>query len=421
MQSKGTALSSKRKHAFGNFGLADTAKSLLDDMSGEAVVLIGAIPGVGGVAIAGGAAYLAARMLLKWMDEQHAIAEREMRRQKEETATWLEFHRSEQDHIERLTREREQARKTLEGMRLAESRGEASCTVENRGFVVDEGEAMSALLGSLLAMLPPDLNPAVIVPLQRLEEQARDLDRRPRLSDETRRAFRATLQETAARILEQQEQETAARGRLLERVEAVLERAIAGRRLATDPGLTEQFAELQDHLLRLLTTGEVHAAGVELLEEQSADLISRVERDLEKAGIAAVLRERVQHHLQALGYRRHSDSGEPDVWQIPGGEQVRVALQPGNRLAFQLVHERTLPSELPLSATELDFVRAQELRWCTDLHGMLRRLQEDGFEFQIQMERETPQQSIPVVVVEDVDEWSDEGEIHEAPQRKRLT
>ncbi len=131
MQSKGTALSSKRKHAFGNFGLADTAKSLLDDMSGEAVVLIGAIPGVGGVAIAGGAAYLAARMLLKWMDEQHAIAEREMRRQKEETATWLEFHRSEQDHIERLTREREQARKTLEGMRLAESRGEASCTVEN--------------------------------------------------------------------------------------------------------------------------------------------------------------------------------------------------------------------------------------------------------------------------------------------------
>ncbi len=85
------------------------------------------------------------------------------------------------------------------------------------------------------------------------------------------------------------------------------------------------------------------------------------------------------------------------------------------------MHERTAASDRDLSGDELAFLRQQESRWCDDLHGLLHKLQADGFEFQVQLERETPREAIPVVVVEDADEWVEREDAREAPRKRHLT
>lgn len=396
-------------------------------MSGEAVVLVGVSVGTAGlVAAAGVAAFVAADMVAEWMREQHAIAQRNMRWEKEASAAWRDFHRSEQREIEKLALRHQAVRRSLEALRLTASEAPvgAEDRAENQGFVPEGRADMSAMLRSVLRRIPPELGAAAAAPLQRLQRQARELDQRlispSPLLQETLQSFRVTVQRTVEQVLENLERESAARRRLLERVEAMLGEAIAYRNLARERASGKELSQLQEHLFRLLTAGEAAAAGVELLEGQLQRLKAQVDAELEQDAIQAVLRGRVRRHLADLGYRLCAVAGEPDMWEIPGGERVRVALQPGNRLAFQLVHERPVASDRPLSGQELAFLREQERRWCGDLHGLLRKLQEDGFEFQVQLERETPEEAIPVVVVEDVDDWIEEERSHEAPRRRHL-
>ena len=54
--------------------------------------------------------------------------------------------------------------------------------------------------------------------------------------------------------------------------------------------------------------------------------------------------------------------------------------------------------------------RQQEVRWCRDMKELIGRLIKDGVPYRVQFEREVPDKSIPVVVVESVDELLDEKE-----------
>ena len=47
-------------------------------------------------------------------------------------------------------------------------------------------------------------------------------------------------------------------------------------------------------------------------------------------------------------------------------------------------------------------------------------LHEDGFELNIEFEREVPQEAIPVVVVDDLSEWAESDESAGAPRRREL-
>lgn len=91
-------------------------------MSGEAVVLVGISIGTAGLTAATGvAALVAAGMVADWIREQHAIAQRNMRREKETAEAWQVFHRSEQRETEKVIRRREALRQKLNGLQLLES------------------------------------------------------------------------------------------------------------------------------------------------------------------------------------------------------------------------------------------------------------------------------------------------------------
>jgi hypothetical protein len=398
-------------------------------MSGEAVVLMGVGSGVAGVALAAGAALLAAHMVAQWMQAQHEEALRNAQREQEASEAWLAFQHAEQREIEQLTRQHAALRDGLAALSLAEPTPDDAdaAGAPRKGFLDTSQGEMSTLLRSLLTPLPAELVAGAAAPLHRLERQARELERALASATppapETLAAFRSTLRRSAEAILDGLEREAVARERLLARLRALLGEAIACHGLAREPASREELSQLRERLLGMLSIGEVTAAAVELLETRLRQLRTQVDAELEQAAIAATLRERLHHHLADLGYRPRPAAGAPEEWEIPGGERLRLALQPGNRLAFQLVHERDTVSDRPLSAAELAFLRAQEGRWCSDLHALLQRLQADGFAFQVQLERQTPGEAIPVVMVEDVEEWLEEDEEERrdgAPLRRRL-
>jgi hypothetical protein len=396
-------------------------------MSGEAVVLVGVSAGAAGVAAAAGVAYLAARMVAEWLREQHAMAERDLRQEKERSTAWQAFHRSEQQTIEKLTRHREALRNSLKSLRLEPAGGSSGgqTGTTRRGFVEPVEGQMNDLLDGLLERLSPQVPAGALASLQRLEQQARELDRQQLSSspppDRTLRSFRTTLQRTAEQNLQDLQREADTRRRRLARLEAVLEQTIAYQRLAREPTSGQELLALREQLFRLLTTGQVSASGVELLERQLARLKDRVDRELEQSATQAVLDRRVRELLVEMGYRPASAPDGPNEWHIPGGERVRMALHRDNRLAFQLEHEGTGAADRPIDAQQLARLRAQERHWCADLHLLLGRLREEGFELQVQLERESPEASIPVVVVEDVEEWIEEEAVHDTALRRSLT
>ncbi len=396
-------------------------------MSGEAVVLVNiALGPLGVAAVAGASALVAAGMVAEWIRERRAIAQRNMRREKEKIREWRDFQRAEQQETEKSIQRRETVRRELEGLRLTQlhTAVEQEAGPRARGFVRTGSPGLEAMLQSMLDRIPPQPDGEAAAPLRRLRQQARELDARMGSArpppPEAVRSFQTTVQRTLERILDQMGREAESRDRLLARLEGLLGEVIAYRHLAREQTSCEEMSQLREHLVRLLTTGEVSAAGVDLLEEKLQRLRADIERQLEQAAVQDALDHRVRHHLEALGYRPCASAGEPAVWEIPGGERVRVVLQPDNRLAFQLAHERTTASDQALSDDELAYLRQQERRWCDDLHGLLHRLQADGFEFQVQLEREIPREAIPIVVVEDVDDWIEREDAPEAPRKRHL-
>ncbi len=396
-------------------------------MSGEAVVLVNiALGPLGVAAVAGASALVAAGMVAEWIRERRAIAQRNVRREKEKIREWRDFQRAEQQETEKSIQRRETVRRELEGLRLTQLHAavEQEAGPRARGFVRTGSPGLEAMLQSMLDRIPPQPDGEAAAPLRRLRQQARELDARMGSArpppPEAVRSFQTTVQRTLERILDQMGREAESRDRLLARLEGLLGEVIAYRHLAREQTSCEEMSQLREHLVRLLTTGEVSAAGVDLLEEKLQRLRADIERQLEQAAVQDALDHRVRHHLEALGYRPCASAGEPAVWEIPGGERVRVVLQPDNRLAFQLAHERTTASDQALSDDELAYLRQQERRWCDDLHGLLHRLQADGFEFQVQLEREIPREAIPIVVVEDVDDWIEREDAPEAPRKRHL-
>ena len=73
--------------------------------------------------------------------------------------------------------------------------------------------------------------------------------------------------------------------------------------------------------------------------------------------------------------------------------------------------------EKTLSGEALSFFRQQEARWCRDMKELIRRLVKDGVPYQAQFEREMADESIPVVVMENVDELLDEEDEDKRPHR----
>jgi hypothetical protein len=394
-------------------------------MSGEAVVLTSLVTGPAGLILVAG---VGAQLVAAWMETQHALAQERMRKEKQKVQEWQRFHQEQQQEIERLTQQRERLHEHMASLRLAANTAQRS-TADSplaQGFVLAARTDLAEQLDSLLANVPAELFHAEHSPFQHLLRQARALDAQRSSArpppQETLHAFHMTVERTLAQTLQDLEREAQIRQQRVEQAEGLLSEAITYHPLTDDAAKRKELAELQEHLIRLLTTDGVTAASLDLLNKKWQPLKTAIDQELEHAAVRHALRTSTRRHLETLGYQlMQPEMTDDSIWGIPGGEQVRVALQRDNRLAFQMAHERTVASEQPLSEHERVFLRQQEARWCQDLHTLLRRLQEDGFEFSIQLEREVPESSIPVVIVEDVDEWFEEGAQRDEPHRRRFT
>jgi len=238
--------------------------------------------------------------------------------------------------------------------------------------------------------------------LQRLRGQAQRLDAAAPL--ETVQSLAQTLQRTAAELGAELETQRRLREDTMRQAEALLEQVLIYRALAR-PGIqAEEISALQAHLEKALEAGATLEA-LQILSKKFSQSRQEIDAAQEAAAVQDTLIQRIAAHLQDLGYRK---TRQALTWEIPGGEQIRFALQANHQLAFQVAHEREYHSDMPLTADEIRFLRQQETLWCKDLQELVRRLNADGFQYQVEFERQISETAVPTVVVESVDEVLEE-------------
>jgi len=388
-------------------------------MSGEIVVLAGTPVGWAAMGVFG--AFRAAQLAGEWVRHERALAERKMEQQKKSAGEWQQYHRAQQEAIRQATEQRAAVRRSLDALRLQSPHSAKTDDLRPRarGFVVPETKIVTDALNEVIERAS---RVPFAAPLQCLARQASKFDAELRSGTPPAAELIDELQTTVEQTVEQLLAESEARGRarqeLLDRAETLFGDAIAYGHLAHEKDSREQLAELKDHLVRLLTSGGATAAKLTLLEQHFGRLKATIDQALEQRAIGEALRECAGNRLAGLGYRQITEAEGVSEWEVPGGERLRMALQPGQRIAFQLVHERSARSSEPLSTQELATLRRQEQRWCEDFHTLLQGLREDGIEIQVQLERETPEGTIPIVVLEDVEEWLEEEADRAAPAQR---
>jgi hypothetical protein len=124
-----------------------------------------------------------------------------------------------------------------------------------------------------------------------------------------------------------------------------------------------------------------------------------------------------------MGYQTARHFERPDrpeisdaVLTIPGGEMLHAAIRPDGQMAFNVV-----PENLPATEEDMSRYRAQEDKWCNDFRELLRRLTQDGFSFQVEMERTVPEEAIHIVDLVTADELASEEETYrQEPRLRRL-
>lgn len=397
-------------------------------MSGEAVVISAFATGPIGLGLlAGAGALVAARFVASYLEERRAEANRKMRRQKEEMSEWAQYHAGEQALISRLTAQREKTRTLLDELQLSapQATGPEATTPIARGFVQAGSGGLELKLSTLFESLPGELLDDAASPMARLMREVKALDEqgsagRPP-SDQALTSLQQAVELTVSQHLDDLQVRASAQQQMLERVEALLSEVIAYRDLTESEVHTREIEALHSHLLGLLSAGEATATSVSVLERKFGELKSVLDEQLERTALRAALEARMMEHFEDLGYRQLSaEAVGESSWEIPGGEQVQVRLSHDLRMAFQLLHERHTDTKQDLCEQELAFFRQQEKRWCKDLHELLSRLNEDGFDLNLQLERDTPGEAVPVVIIEDAQTWEQQDATLNAVRKQEL-
>lgn len=212
-----------------------------------------------------------------------------------------------------------------------------------------------------------------------------------------------TARQSVATFADRLAAEREMRTHRLERAGTALELLLVLEQLPTaQPG---PLPNLRARLLTAMAAGDIATA--ELVQIESA-LQGQTASTAERLAIGAVrpvLAKAVLARLRIMGYdivqSFPDDAGAEalDAWvRIPGGEQVRIALDERARLHFNLLHERAPGHGGALTEAEVRHLRTQEQRWCTDLKVLVRGLVEDGFDTQIELDRQCTK--VQVVVYE---------------------
>lgn len=210
----------------------------------------------------------------------------------------------------------------------------------------------------------------------------------------------------------------------LARAETLLEAALFLLHLAGDQ---PELAALVQRLDAALAQGDIAPASLTLVEQRLDALQQDIARTVALDSLRPALQEAALRHLRALGYAVLADftatAGDAPArarLQIPGGEQLEMAVQADGRLGFRVCHERAEPSPAPLSAAEKALLRRQEARWCGDVRQLLRGLAAEGFALHLSFERKIPDPAIQIAVLETPADW-ESREAAERREQERFT
>jgi hypothetical protein len=396
-------------------------------MSGEAVLVPLIWESIAGVADAVGATVAARKEAARCKAEA----------QRERIQAWQDFQSWQQAAQAQLRLSRAAVHQTRQqlinsGLQQAATRVHSGATAE--GFV-EQGGALSgeraaeltAHIDRQLASLPAELFNDERLPFSRLRSQLQRMQQASALTIEEVDALASTLQRSFDDYVQRADQQAEQQGKQLADAEQLLTRILEARELSRDGEDAAALQRLQQKLMALLAEQQISPAALDVISNRFSRLRDRVERTVANDEMNDFLAERVTHHLNAMGYATRSAFSEKQAgrrrdaeFALPDGDRLRVALQADLKMGFQLSHETRTMIEKTLSGEALSFFRQQEARWCRDMKELIRRLIKDGVPYAVQFERDVPDESIPVVVMEGVDELlDDEDEDQRRRRRKR--
>lgn len=404
-------------------------------MSGEAVVVTAVASPVGLAVVAAAAAVVVAGSLAA-----RAIEAEKQRRIKE---AW----RQQQQEIRRLAslkrfrrqcEEREQQRARYEQtlLRLAACKQpedeSTSGGAAMQSYIAsdDHQRLMLDELARILEATPAALRQQADSPLSRLQTRIEQLQQQymqgKTLDDALLQQLHTTLENTIRLQLQQHETAQAMLQQMQQQAESLLQTIISYRHQTENDKWQTELITLQRHVEQWLQGDEHHPATLDTLTAKMDALKAAIDAVQQAQATRLVLQQRIRLHLEDMGYQWLADEGNShQLWRIPGGERVSLAVQHDFRIGFQLQHERAgeLADGEELNQQESRFLRQQESRWCGDLRQLIRQLVADGFQYSLQFERELPQDSVPVVVVDDAASWEREAAEArgDAPQARRLS
>ncbi len=379
-------------------------------MSGEAVIVTSlANPAVGAGMLAAGATYLAVQAVQAHLEQRQAEARQRMHERAQELAQWQSFLAAQEATMADLNAAFEQAQAKLEGLRA--NPGNASAPEEQtlpvaQGFLASTPRArLLAKLQRTLAQWPEALlahdRPTFTRLQAAVNRLAQALEQGDPPSLATLQNWEATLAHTLAAHQADLARQRDAVAERVARAQALLEDVLTYQQLALTSAQRQSLETLERQLLQALARDAVSVAELEGLSQQFTRLREPLDAALADQAIRTSIQHAVVQHLSDLGYRALHKDDQTASWEMPGGEQVHMAMQADYRLGFEVQHVREAARDAPLSAAELALLRRQEARWCADLKELLRRLNAEGYDYRVQFERDKPEAAIPIVTVEE--------------------
>jgi hypothetical protein len=395
-------------------------------MSGEAVLVPLIWESISGVAVAVEATVAARK----------EAAQRQAEAQRERIQAWQDFQSRQQETQAqlRLSREavlRAQQRLISSGLQEAAIRVHGGAVAE--GFVEQDATLAEQPAAGLmmhidrqLALLPTELFNDERLPFARLRSQLQRMQQATAVTIDEVHALGITLQRSFADYVRRADQEDEQQRKQVAEAELLLTQILEVRELSMDEEDAAALRRLQQKLVALLAEQQISPGALDVISHRFSQLREKVESAVADDAMNDFLAERVTQHLNAMGYTTHTAFSDKQAgrrrdaeFSLPGGDRLRVALQADLKIGFQLSHETRTMIEKTLSGEALSFFRQQEARWCRDMKELIRRLIKDGVPYQVQFERDVADESIPVVVMEGVDELLDEDGEDQRPQQRK--
>jgi RecA/RadA recombinase len=363
-------------------------------------------------------------------------ARREAEAQRERIEAWQEFQSRQHETQAQLRHSREvvqQAQQQLinSGLQEAATRVHGAAVaegfVESGGALSDQRAAgLMTHLERQLGSLPAELFNDERLPFARLRSQLQRMQQASVLTIDEVDALSRTLQRSFADYVQRAEQEAEQQAKQLADAQRLLTQILEARALSMDDRDAAALQRLQEKLVVLLAEEQISPAALDVISNRFNRLRDKVENAVAADEMNDYLATRVTQHLNAMGYAtlsafsdKQAGRGRNAEFALPDGDRLRVALQSDFKMGFQLSHETGTVVEKTLSGEALSFFRQQEARWCRDMKELIRRLIKDGVPYQVQFERDVADESIPVVIMEGVDELLDEEDEDRRPQRRK--